>query len=95
MADGVPFWVELKVAKSNRVDLSPHQVAWNMVYSTRGGANFVLVKHPSSKGLYLFDGDKGPSLLAGGIAGTEGLRFEDIGSMLEALRPRAAQLLGL
>jgi hypothetical protein len=44
VADGVPFWIELKVSKSNGVNLSPHQVAWNMAYWARGGANFFLVK---------------------------------------------------
>ena len=26
---GLPFWCELKTTKSNAVNISPHQVAWN------------------------------------------------------------------
>ena len=89
VADGVPFWIELKVSKSNGVNLSPHQVAWNMAYWARGGANFFLVKSLSTKHLYLFDGDQGPSLAQGGLSGSEGQRFEDLGSLFEALRPHA------
>ena len=89
VADGVPFWIELKVSKSNGVNLSPHQVAWNMAYWARGGANFFLVKSLSTKHLYLFDGDQGPSLTQGGLSGSEGQRFEDLGSLFEALRPHA------
>jgi hypothetical protein len=95
VADGVPFWIELKVSKSNGVNLSPHQVAWNMAYWARGGANFFLVKSLSTKHLYLFDGDQGPSLTQGGLSGSEGQRFEDLGSLFEALRPHAARILGI
>jgi Holliday junction resolvase len=95
VADGVPFWIELKTSKSNGVNLSPHQVAWNMAYFARGGANFILVKHLPTRHLYLFGGDKGPSLVDRGIAGTEGERFEDLGSLFEALRPHAARVLGI
>jgi hypothetical protein len=95
VADGVPFWIELKVSKSNGVNLSPHQVAWNMAYWARGGANFFLVKVPSTRHLYLFDGNQGPSLAQGGLSEAEGQRFEDLGSMFEALRPHAARILGI
>ena len=95
IADGVPFWIELKTTKSNAVNLSPHQVAWNMAYWARGGANFFLVKSLSTKHLYLFDGDQGPSLTQGGLSGSEGQRFEDLGSLFEALRPHAARILGI
>ena len=66
-----------------------------MAYFVRGGANFILVKHLPTRHLYLFGGDKGPSLVDRGIAGTEGERFEDLGSLFEALRPHAARILKL
>jgi hypothetical protein len=87
--------MELKTTKSNAVNLSPHQVAWNMAYFARGGANFFLVKALSTKHLYLFEGNQGPSLSQGGLIAAEGERFEDLGSMLEALRPHAARILGV
>ena len=89
VADGVPFWIELKVSKSNAVNLSAHQVAWNMAYFARGGANFILVKHLPTKHLYLFGGDQGPSLVSGGIEGASGNRYESVGALFEALRPLA------
>ena len=95
VADGVPFWIELKVSKGNGVNLSPHQIAWNMAYFARGGANFFLVKALSTRHIYLFRGDQGPILSQGGLAAAEGERFEDLGSMFEALRPHAARILGL
>ena len=87
--DGVPFWMELKVSNSNAVRLSPHQIAWAAAYWARGGATFFLVKAPSLKELYLFEGYKGPSLHDHGLSGTAGHRFEGLGSMFEALRPLA------
>ena len=89
VADGVPFWIELKVSKSNAVNLSAHQVAWNMAYFARGGANFILVKHLPTKHLYLFGGDQGPSLVNGGIEGASGNCYESVGALFEALRPLA------
>ena len=88
VADGVPFWIELKVSKSNGVNLSPHQVAWNMAYFARGGANFFLVKDLSKKDIVLFGGDQGPSLIQGGMSAAQGARFEDPASLFCALRPR-------
>jgi len=69
--DHRPFWMELKVAKSNAVKVSPHQVAWNMAYWARGGVNFFLVKAPSHKCIYLFEGDQGPRLVGAGLSGLE------------------------
>jgi len=93
VADGIPFWLELKVAKSNKVNISPHQVAWNMAYWARGGANFFLVKAPSIKQIILFDADQGPRLVSHGLIGAEGQSFSNVKSMLEALRPHAARIL--
>ena len=64
-------------------------MAWHMAYWARGGATFFLVKAPSLKSIYLFEGDKGPSLHDHGLSGTAGHRFEGFGSMFEALRPLA------
>ena len=58
-AEGLPFWIELKVTKTNRVNVSAHQVAWNFAYSQSGGVSFFLVAALSSSNLYLFDGVQG------------------------------------
>ena len=65
--DGRAFWFELKVSKGNSVNLSPHQVAWNMAYWARGGHNFILVKTLSHKHLFLFEGDQGSRLIEFGL----------------------------
>ncbi len=95
VADGVPFWCELKASKSNKLNLSPHQIAWNMAYWARGGASFYLVKCLSTRDILLFEGNQGPSLAEHGIKGSEGHRFKDLGSLFEALRPHAARILKL
>ena len=43
---GVFFTVELKVAKSNKVAISPHQVAWHMSHPS---STFVLVRSINKK----------------------------------------------
>lgn len=95
MADGVPFWLELKVANSNAVKVSPHQIAWHMAYYARGGASFFLVKAPSQGLIYSFGGDKGPDLREKGVSGTEGQGFRTVGEVFEALRPHAARILSI
>lgn len=66
-AEGLPFWIELKVTKTNRVNVSSHQVAWNFAYSQSGGVSFFLVEVLSSKNLYLFDGVHGRGLAEHGL----------------------------
>jgi len=86
--DGMPFWAELKVSKSNALRITPHQVAWHMAYYARGGLSFFLVKSLSSRLVFLFEGDQGPALARGGLIAGKGSRFESVGSMIEALGSR-------
>ena len=65
--EGVPFWLELKVTKTNRVNISAGQVAWNYAYSQSGGVSFFLVHPLSSPNLYLFDGSQGRGLVEHGL----------------------------
>jgi hypothetical protein len=65
--EGLPFWIELKVTKTNRVNVSAHQVAWNFSYSQSGGVSFFLVEASSTKNLYLFDGVHGRGLAEHGL----------------------------
>ena len=67
-ADSVPFWVELKITNSNRVNVSSHQVAWNYAHCRSGGVSFYLVSPLSSPNLYLFDGIHGRELVVHGLS---------------------------
>ena len=66
-AEGTSFWVELKVTKTNRVNISSHQVAWNYALYRSGGVSFFLVHPLSSPHLYLFGGDQGRGLVRHGL----------------------------
>ena len=72
-AEGLSFWIELKTTKTNRVNVSAHQVAWNFAYSQSGGVSFFLVSPLSSSNLYFFAGDQGRGLVEHGLrAGSVG-----------------------
>ena len=73
-AESLAFWIELKTTKTNRVNVSAHQVAWNFAYSQSGGVSFFLVSPLSSSNLYLFAGDQGRGLVE------HGLRSGSVGS---------------
>lgn len=85
--EGLPFWVELKVAKGNRALVSPHQIAWHMACYAHGGLSFFLVKDPSASLFYLFSGAMGPDLHEKPINEVQGSRFESLGELFCALRP--------
>ena len=70
--EGLPFWVELKVTKNNRVNVSAHQVAWNFAYSKSGGVSFFLVRTLAADNLYLFDGVHGRGLAEHGLRSGSG-----------------------
>ena len=48
-------WVELKIAKGNRVDLRPEQIAWLIKFGQTGLKTFILVGTDKRK-MYLFPG---------------------------------------
>ena len=56
MLDGLPFWLELKVANKKRVKYSPHQIAWHTAYAARGGLSFFLISTLSSKQIHVIEG---------------------------------------
>jgi hypothetical protein len=85
--DGLSFWCELKATKSNAVNISPHQVAWNAAYWARGGATFFLVKRTKEGDILLFEGDQGALLVQGGISAAQGARFLRPAPLFCALRP--------
>jgi len=54
--DGISIWVELKVITSNKINLSPFQIAWNFSHSLQGGRNFIIATTPCRTLLYIFPG---------------------------------------
>jgi hypothetical protein len=84
--DGMPFWVELKISKSSRVKLSPHQVAWHTSYSARGGLSFFLVKALASSYIHLIRGSEAVDLAHKPLSEVRGSMFEGPAPMLCALR---------
>jgi hypothetical protein len=85
--DGLPFWLELKVTKSNAVSISPHQIAWHMAYHARGGQSFYLVKRSKDRDILLFGGDKGSMVLESGCLAPCALRVSTVPELFCALRP--------
>jgi hypothetical protein len=69
-AEGVSFWIELKITKTNRINISSGQIAWNYALSQSGGVSFFLVSLPLNKNLYLFEGKEGRGLKDNGLATT-------------------------
>ena len=86
-AEGLPFWVELKVTKNNRVNVSAHQVAWNFAYSRSGGVSFFLVRTLAADNLYLFDGVHGRGLAEHGLRSGSGSGSGLVGSGSEVKPP--------
>jgi hypothetical protein len=85
--DGLPFWLELKVSKSNAIKIAPHQIAWNAGYWARGGANFFLVKRSKDHCILLFEGGSGASVLEQGCLAPCALSCASIPALFEGLRP--------
>lgn len=69
--DGACCWVELKVAKGNKVLLRPEQVAWLIKFGQTGLPTFILVGTDKRK-MYLFSG------LEAIIVKDEGLKAEPL-----------------
>ena len=69
-------WVELKIAKGNRVPLRPEQIAWLIKFGQTGLPTFILVGTDKRK-MYLFSGMEAREVL------DYGLKHEPI-LMLEA-----------
>lgn len=41
---GVNIFIELKITKNNRINLSPFQIAWNYKHSLKGGRAFIIAE---------------------------------------------------
>ena len=58
------FTVEFKVAKGNKLRLSPHQIAWHMRHPYN---SFILAEHLGSGSLKLYEGEQVRELAACGL----------------------------
>jgi hypothetical protein len=67
LVERLPVWVELKVANSLTVKVSPHQIAWHTVYFARGGLSVFLVKDPTFNRICLYPGSKVLELASMGL----------------------------
>ena len=65
--NGFAFWIELKVCKGNKVNLSLEQNAWLSAYSRKGGVSFILVQVPRQKTIVLFDGSQASEVFDKGL----------------------------
>jgi len=62
--NGVFFTVELKVTKSNKITISPHQIAFHITHPNN---SFILVKALLSKEVKLYEGSRIQDLVACGL----------------------------
>ena len=63
-ASGRFFTVELKVARSNKVRLSPHQIAFHVTHPKN---SFILVKSLAARDVKLYEGSRVKKLAACGL----------------------------
>ena len=77
------FTLELKVTKSNKVRLSPHQISFHYKHPNN---SFILVEHLGSGAVKLFPGSKVQELVACGLELEAcSLGLEACGLLLESL----------
>ena len=89
--DGVSYWVELKVAKSNKVLITADQVAWHAAYTRCGGRSFILVKRSKDRCLFLFEGGSGSAVREAGLAAQCAWSGSDPAALFAFLRFAAQQ----
>ena len=52
--DGISVFVELKVTRSNKINLSPFQKNWLYNHYLQGGRSFIMLQHLGERALYTF-----------------------------------------
>ena len=58
------FTVELKVAKRNKIKLSPHQISFHLRHPSN---SFICIKSPASSGLKLYEGKQIQAIVESGL----------------------------
>ena len=54
--NGIDIFIELKITKNNKINLSPFQISWNYKHSLKGGRNFIMAEHIGLRALCVFPG---------------------------------------
>ena len=84
--DGIPLWIEMKTTSSNRVNLSPQQIAWHTSHSHVGGFSAILVKRTSDRCLFLFEGRGARSVASEGLCSGAIFSGTSVREALDAVR---------
>ncbi len=85
IVDGLPFWLELKVKSSARVNVRPHQIAWHTSFFAKRGLSFFLVSTQTRGSSALIRGNYATQLAQNPLSEVQGPRFGDFGSMWEGI----------
>ena len=56
------FTAELKVIYSNKLKITPHQIAWNLQHHLKGGKCFIIATTLEQSTIKIYGGDKGRDL---------------------------------
>ena len=73
---GIDIFIELKITKNNRINLSPFQIAWNYKHSLKGGRSFIIAKTLSPRALCVFPGSIVHSIASKGLEATPIYTFQ-------------------
>lgn len=60
---GYEFWIELKVRRSKRIIVRPHQIAWHYNRIRAGGSSFIVIGDPERGVVDLYTGSVVRSLM--------------------------------
>jgi len=52
----ISFWVELKLTKGNKLDLSPFQISWNLKRYSLCQDNFIMAKGIEERAIFFYPG---------------------------------------
>tara|TARA_R100001530_G_scaffold2574_1_gene4177 strand:+ start:579 stop:953 length:375 start_codon:yes stop_codon:yes gene_type:complete len=70
---GDEFWLELKIAQGNKVNITPNQIAWLMQRIDAGGKAWIIVKKKEQ--IFIYNGYQGAFLL------DKGLKLQPVATM--------------
>jgi Holliday junction resolvase len=88
--DGLPLWLELKVINTDKVRLSPQQIAWHTSHSHVGGLSFILVKHLGPRALFLFEGHRAREISSEGLGSGADFECSGFGDLFGAIKDRVS-----
>jgi hypothetical protein len=78
-------WLELKVARGNRVALRQEQAAWLYRRARKGGSAHVLVYDPRDRLYAVYDGTRAPLLARNGLDATPDFEREAVADVVRWL----------